>query len=52
MFTEYVFGYLDSGAILLVNYWFGGIATTSATFITVYLTMLNRPIAKLFMCYV
>jgi two-component system NarL family sensor kinase len=52
MFTEYVFGYLYSGALLLVNYWFGGIATTSAKFITVYLTMLNRPIAKLFMWYV
>lgn len=39
--TEYVFGYLYSGAILLVNFWFGGIATTSATFIAVCLTMLN-----------
>ncbi len=49
--TEYVFGYLYSGAILLVSYWFGGIATTSATFIAVYLTMLNRPLAKLFLWY-
>ncbi|WP_413171875.1 sensor histidine kinase [Anabaena azotica] len=39
--TEYVFGYLYSGVILLVNFWFGGIATTSAIFIAVCLTMLN-----------
>ena len=39
--NDYVFGYLYSGAILLVNSWFGGIATTNATFIAVFLTMLN-----------
>lgn len=39
--SDYVFGYLYSGAILLVNSWFGGIATTSATFVAVCLTILN-----------
>ncbi|MBD2570956.1 sensor histidine kinase [Anabaena lutea] len=39
--NDYVFGYLYSGAILLVNSWFGGMATTSATFVAVFLTMLN-----------
>ena len=39
--NDYVFGYLYSGAILLVNSWFGGMATTSATFIAVCLTILN-----------
>lgn len=39
--NDYVFGYLYSGAILLVSSWFGGMATTSATFVAVFLTMLN-----------
>lgn len=39
--TEYVFGYLYTGAILLANYWFGGIATLVTTLIAVFLTILN-----------
>ncbi|MFH7028473.1 MAG: sensor histidine kinase [Heteroscytonema crispum UTEX LB 1556] len=39
--SDYVFGYLYSGAILLVNCWFGEIATLQATFAAVCLTMLN-----------
>jgi two-component system NarL family sensor kinase len=39
--TEYVFGYLYTGAILLTNYWFGRIATFQATLIAVCLTLLN-----------
>ncbi|MBD2437316.1 sensor histidine kinase KdpD [Nostoc sp. FACHB-110] len=39
--TEYVFGYLYTGPILLTNSWFGGIATFQATLIAVSLTMLN-----------
>ncbi len=39
--TDYVFGYLYSGAILLVNSWFGEKATVQATFVAVCLTMLN-----------
>jgi two-component system, NarL family, sensor kinase len=39
--NDYVFGYLYSGAILLVSSWFGEIATLQATLIAVILTMLN-----------
>ena len=39
--TEYVFGYLYTGPILLANSWFGKIATFQATAIAVCLTMLN-----------
>ncbi|WP_413199391.1 sensor histidine kinase [Nostoc piscinale] len=39
--TEYVFGYLYTGAILLTNYWFGGRATFLATVVAVCLTLLN-----------
>lgn len=39
--NDYVFGYLYSGAILLVNTWFGKVATLQATFAAVSLTMLN-----------
>jgi len=39
--TEYVFGYLYTGPILLTNSWFGGIATFQATLMAVILTMLN-----------
>ncbi|MBD2488507.1 sensor histidine kinase KdpD [Aulosira sp. FACHB-615] len=39
--TEYVFGYLYTGAILLTNYWFGGRATFLATLVAVCLTLLN-----------
>jgi two-component system NarL family sensor kinase len=39
--SEYVFGYLYSGAILLVNSWFGEKATLQATLAAVSLTMLN-----------
>ncbi|MFM2062968.1 MAG: hypothetical protein RLZZ507_2638 [Cyanobacteriota bacterium] len=39
--NDYVFGYLYSGSIVLVNYWFGGMATRSATFLAVCLTILN-----------
>jgi two-component system NarL family sensor kinase len=39
--NNYVFGYLYSGSIVLVNYWFGGMATISATFLAVCLTVLN-----------
>ncbi len=39
--NDYVFGYLYSGAILLVNSWFGEMATLQATFVAVCLTMLN-----------
>lgn len=39
--NDYVFGYLYSGSIVLVNYWFGGIATTSATVLAVCLTIFN-----------
>ncbi|MEA5567920.1 HAMP domain-containing sensor histidine kinase [Anabaena sp. UHCC 0399] len=39
--SEYVFGYLYSGAILLVNSWFGERATVQATFVAVLLTILN-----------
>ena len=39
--SDYVFGYLYSGAILLVNSWFGGMATAIATFVAVCLTILN-----------
>ncbi|TAF07881.1 MAG: sensor histidine kinase [Nostocales cyanobacterium] len=38
---DYVFGYLYTGAILLVNSWFGEKPTTITTFIAVCLTMLN-----------
>lgn len=39
--SDYVFGYLYSGAILLVNSWFGEKATLQATFAAVFLTILN-----------
>ncbi|MFK0731175.1 MAG: sensor histidine kinase [Gloeotrichia echinulata GP01] len=39
--SDYVFGYLYSGAILLVNSWFGERATLQATFAAVCLTILN-----------
>jgi two-component system, NarL family, sensor kinase len=39
--NDYVFGYLYSGAILLVNSWFGERATLQATLAAVCLTMLN-----------
>jgi two-component system, NarL family, sensor kinase len=39
--TEYVFGYLYTGPILLANHWFGRIATLLTTFIAVFLTILN-----------
>jgi two-component system, NarL family, sensor kinase len=39
--NDYVFGYLYSGAILLVNFWFGEVATLQATFAAICLTMLN-----------
>lgn len=39
--SEYVFGYLYSGAILLVSSWFGEKATSQATFAAVFLTILN-----------
>lgn len=39
--NDYVFGYFYSGSIVLVNYWFGGIATTSATVLAVCLTIFN-----------
>ncbi|WP_242056430.1 MULTISPECIES: sensor histidine kinase KdpD [unclassified Nostoc] len=39
--TEYLFGYLYTGPILLTNSWFGGIATFQATLIAVSLTILN-----------
>lgn len=39
--NDYVFGYLYSGAILLVNSWFGEPATMQATFAAVFLTILN-----------
>ncbi|WP_445223231.1 sensor histidine kinase [Calothrix sp. NIES-2100] len=39
--TEYVFGYLYTGPILLANSWFGRIATFQATVVAVCLTMLN-----------
>jgi two-component system, NarL family, sensor kinase len=39
--TEYVFGYMYTGPILLANSWFGGIATFQATTIAVCLTILN-----------
>lgn len=39
--TEYVFGYLYTGPILLTNSWFGGIATFQATAVAVCLTILN-----------
>ncbi|MFN6570441.1 HAMP domain-containing sensor histidine kinase [Dendronalium sp. ChiSLP03b] len=39
--TEYVFGYLYTGPILLTNYWFGGIATFQTTVVAVCLTLLN-----------
>lgn len=39
--NDYVFGYLYSGAILLVNSWFGEIATVKATSVAVLLTILN-----------
>ncbi len=39
--NDYVFGYLYSGAILLVNSWFGEVATFQATIAAVCLTMLN-----------
>ncbi|MBK1988592.1 HAMP domain-containing histidine kinase [Sphaerospermopsis aphanizomenoides BCCUSP55] len=38
---EYVFGYLYTGAILLVSYWFGRIFTLQITIISVFLTLLN-----------
>jgi two-component system, NarL family, sensor kinase len=39
--TEYVFGYLYTGPILLINSWLGRRATFQATFIAVCLTILN-----------
>ncbi|MBD2364544.1 HAMP domain-containing histidine kinase [Anabaena minutissima FACHB-250] len=39
--SDYVFGYLYSGAILLVNSWFGEKATLQATLAAVCLTILN-----------
>ncbi|MEA5573607.1 HAMP domain-containing sensor histidine kinase [Calothrix sp. UHCC 0171] len=39
--NDYVFGYLYSGAILLVSSWFGEVATLQATLFAVSLTMLN-----------
>lgn len=39
--NDYVFGYLYSGSIVLVNYWFRGIATIGATFLAVFLTIFN-----------
>lgn len=37
----YVFGYLYTGAILLVNVFYGGKATFIATIVSVFLTLLN-----------
>ncbi|MFQ4140885.1 HAMP domain-containing sensor histidine kinase [Chlorogloeopsis sp. ULAP02] len=39
--TEYVFGYLYTGPILLANSWLGRRATFQATLAAVFLTMLN-----------
>ncbi|WP_408037188.1 MULTISPECIES: sensor histidine kinase [Nostocales] len=39
--TEYLFGYLYTGPILLTNLWFEGIATFQATTLAVCLTILN-----------
>ena len=39
--TEYVFGYLYTGPILLTNSWFGKIANFQATTVAVCLTILN-----------
>lgn len=39
--TDYVFGYLYAGPILLSNSWFGRIATFQATVVAVCLTILN-----------
>ncbi|BAZ23592.1 periplasmic sensor signal transduction histidine kinase [Kalymmatonema gypsitolerans NIES-4073] len=39
--TEYVFGYLYTGPILLANSWLGRLATFYATVVAVCLTMLN-----------
>ncbi|WP_427162994.1 sensor histidine kinase [Aliinostoc sp. HNIBRCY26] len=39
--TEYVFGYLYTGPILLTNSWFGRMANFQATTVAVCLTMLN-----------
>ncbi|WP_242037945.1 sensor histidine kinase KdpD [Tolypothrix sp. FACHB-123] len=39
--TEYVFGYLYTGPILLANSWFGRMATFYATLIAVCFTVLN-----------
>jgi two-component system NarL family sensor kinase len=39
--TEYVFGYMYTGPILLANSWFGGIATFQVTTVAVCLTILN-----------
>ncbi|BDI17556.1 two-component sensor histidine kinase [Nostoc cf. commune SO-36] len=39
--TEYVFGYLYTGPILLANSWLGRRGTFQATFVAVCLTMLN-----------
>ncbi|MDZ7958589.1 MAG: HAMP domain-containing sensor histidine kinase [Aulosira sp. DedQUE10] len=39
--TEYLFGYLYTGPILLANSWFGRIATFQATVFAVCLTILN-----------
>ncbi|MDZ8053950.1 MAG: HAMP domain-containing sensor histidine kinase [Aulosira sp. ZfuCHP01] len=39
--TEYVFGYLYTGPILLTNSWFGRTATFGATTVAVCLTILN-----------
>jgi two-component system NarL family sensor kinase len=39
--ADYVFGYLYIGPILLINYWFGRLATIQAIIVAVILTMLN-----------
>ncbi|PAX53044.1 sensor histidine kinase [Brunnivagina elsteri] len=39
--NDYVFGYLYSGAILLVSSWFGEVVTLQATVLAIILTMLN-----------
>ncbi|HLO83811.1 MAG TPA: HAMP domain-containing sensor histidine kinase [Nostocaceae cyanobacterium] len=39
--TEYVFGYLYTGAILLTNHWFSRLATFQVTTVAVCLTILN-----------
>lgn len=39
--NNYVFGYLYSGAILIVSSWFGEVVTLQATLLAITLTMLN-----------